>query len=553
VAHVKEGLTTGDNVRFIRRWWETPSTEIGPTRAWAPLVKGEEYARWYYDPTLVILWERDGEELREFRGSTVRNDGFYFHPGLTWQAVSVNRRVRFRHLPAGCVFDHRGRCIFPVDHRSSWHLLGLLNSSLVNLFMLALTQERDWQVGEVSLIPVALETLGAGRLAASAQEAHDLWSAWDTGAETSSRFIRPRLLQVALPMPADPDTGHPLAAGFSWPTSEAWQEITALAGSPAMSLAELLAIVRARRTRLEGRIAELEALVDREVFHAYGLEAEAGEIRAALDRRLGVVADDEDADVEDAEEREAPTDGEDLDEVPRLLSFYARQAIATAPQPLIPLDSRLPDNLFVRVRDLIAADWGQERATQLFDELHDVLGMSLEDWLTFEYFPYHVRLYRNRPIFWLLWSATRGRGRGRRAPAFACFLDYHRLTPDTLRLVRGRLVARALDQARAEAERLEREATEERIAGTRQAARLIREAGEARSDVAELERFDGALGVLLAGPDVADPPSTASWRERMVAVVRQGGYAPDIDYGVLVNLTPLREAGILHPAAAKVT
>jgi hypothetical protein len=38
----------------------------------------------------------------------------------------------------------------------------------------------------------------------------------------------------------------------------------------------------------------------------------------------------------------------------------------------------------------------------------------------------------------------------------------------------------------------------------------------------------------------------------MVAAVQANGYAPDPDPGVLVNITPLKEAGVLHPAAERV-
>jgi hypothetical protein len=163
-----------------------------------------------------------------------------------------------------------------------------------------------------------------------------------------------------------------------------------------------------------------------------------------------------------------------------------------------------------------------------------------------------VRLHRNRPIFWLLWSAPWGRGRARRARAFACLVDYRRLTEDTLRVVRGRLLARSLDQLRAEADRLEREATEARIAKDRQAARLARAAEDARAGVEELERYDARFAALLAPTEVDDPGPEMSWPERMVRSVREERYRPDLDLGVLVNITPLREAEGLHPAVERV-
>jgi len=554
VAEVKQGLATADDARFTRRWWEVPAEQIGRGRRWVPFVKGEEYARYYHDPSLVVLWEDGGKELDAFERSVIRNPNFYFGEGLTWQAVNVNRRVRTRYLPPGCIFAHAGPSIFldRPGERATFSLLGLLNSSLANLAMLALTPERRWEVGQVSLLPVAPDALQSEGLARVAREIHDLLAAWDTGEETSTRFVAPRLAQVAFPLPEGPRTGHPLAQDFAWPRCDPWREIASLTGSPEMPLGELLSILAERRRRLEVRVAELEVAVDREVFCYYGLEEEAPAILDALRRRLGLAAEDGGEEEEEVVDEAPEALHDDLDEVRRLLSWYARRAIEASTEPVVPLDPRAPGNIVAGVRELLRGDWGKERASLIEDEIHDLLSCSLEEWLTREYFPFHVRLYRNRPIFWLLWSALRGRGRARRAPAFACFVDYRRLTEDTLRVVRGRLLARTLDQLRAEAERLEREATEERIAKGRQAARLARAAEDARAGVDELERYDARLAALLASAEVDDPGPGASWLERMVRSVRAEGYRPDLHLGVLVNITPLREAGILHPAAEKV-
>ncbi len=548
VADVKQGLATADDARFTRRWWEVSAEEIGRGRRWVPFVKGEEYARYYHDPSLVVLWETDGEEIRNFRDASGRvrsrpqSKDFYFGEGLTWQRINVNRRVRTRYLPPGCIFADKGPSVFlaELNERATFALLGLLNSSLANLLMLMLTTERGWEVGQVSVLPIASEALTSASLAKVAREIYDLLAAWDTGDETSSRFVQPRLLQVALPLPKRPGTGHPLARNFAWPASDSWQEIVSFTGSVNVSLTNLLAIVGKRRERLNAWISELEATVDREVFRYYELEKESLVILDTLNRRLGVsVRDEERAD-------------EGLEEVERLLSYYAKRAIESSPQPLVPLDFRVPGNLFVRVRDLLRADWGEERASHLEDEIDDLLGVSLEDWLTHDYFPFHVRLYRNRPIFWLLWCTSGGRGPRRQVPAFACFVDYRRLTADTLRVVRGHLLVRALSRAKAEAERLEREATELRIAGATRAARLLRGAEQSRANVQKLERFDRALAQLLERREPAELAANTSWRERMVAAVRANGYTPDPDLGVLVNMIPLQQAGILHPAAERV-
>lgn len=563
IADVKVGLQTSDDAQFTRRWWEVPASQIGRGRRWVPFIKGEEYARWYHDPTLVVLWDNSGYSIKNFRDERGqvrsrpgRGEDFYFFEGLTWQRVNANRRVRTRYLPPGCIFADKGPSIFPAAENipHTFALLGLLNSSLVNLSMLMLTPERGWEVGQVSRLPVQPRALRNSEVANAARELHDILAAWDTGKETSSQFVFPQLLQVARPVPDTSPTGHPLAADFAWPNLASWAEIAALRGSPDMPLKDLLDVLSKRRNVLQARIDELEQLIDREVFRCYGLEDQAAVVLQALGSRLGL-AESESGETgeESGEDREQVEPSEEAQqEVTRLLSYYVKQTIEAADSPVVPLDTRTPGNLLTALRDHLRSDWGEQRTAHLEDEIHDVLGHSLEDWLVHDYFPFHVRLYNNRPVFWLLWSGITGRGRGRRVPAFACFLDYKRLTTDTLRLIRGRWVARALDEARAEAERREREATEERIGGGSQSARLRAAAEEAQAAVAELEAFDRALASVLNPGPIQEPGNGASWTERMIVEVRRGGYNPNPDLGVAVNIAPLRDAGLLHPAGRRV-
>ena len=44
----------------------------------------------------------------------------------------------------------------------------------------------------------------------------------------------------------------------------------------------------------------------------------------------------------------------------------------------------------------------------------------------------------------------------------------------------------------------------------------------------------------------------STWLERKIAEVRDNGWTPVIDYGVRVNIEPLKEADVLHRAADRV-
>ena len=76
---------------------------------------------------------------------------------------------------------------------------------------------------------------------------------------------------------------------------------------------------------------------------------------------------------------------------------------------------------------------------------------------------------------------------------------------------------------------------------------------EALDEYQELSEFDKKLEeVSKSRVSPTELDEDASWVERKIAEVRDNGYNPVIDYGVLVNITPLKEAGLLHPAADRV-
>ncbi|MDG6251587.1 hypothetical protein, partial [Methanocalculus sp.] len=130
---VKQGIATADDFRFVRAWWEVDPSQIvsgtpGTTpdefrsqtfngRKWAPFAKGGEYSPYYADLHLVLNWERDGEEIRNFIDpssgkvlSRPQNTEYYFQPGLTYPRRL--HRLAVMPLPKGSIISVRGSGIF---------------------------------------------------------------------------------------------------------------------------------------------------------------------------------------------------------------------------------------------------------------------------------------------------------------------------------------------------------------------------------------------------------------------------------------------------------
>ena len=164
---VRVGLQTGDDFRFVRAFWEVDPSTVGRSRTetmfgkrWIPFAKGGEYAPFWADIHLVVEYERDGERLREYEGSVLRNPQFYFEAGITWPlrtASGFSPRV----LPAGCAFSNKGPAVLPsgsVESVLAW-MTSRLAGALVAVQLGAADEtssgsaSKSYEVGLVSKIP----------------------------------------------------------------------------------------------------------------------------------------------------------------------------------------------------------------------------------------------------------------------------------------------------------------------------------------------------------------------------------------------------------------
>jgi hypothetical protein len=211
-AEVRVGLQTGDDFRFVRAFWEVDPGRIARSREesrrgrrWAPFAKGGEYSPFWADIHLVVDYENDGERLRGFEGSVIRNPRYYFRPGLTWPR-RTNSAMSVRLLPAGCVFADKGPVLLAAEPLV---LLGWLNSRLVRLLVdstAASAEEtqtggvpsRSYEVGIIQSLPSPVEALPDPRtVAETVERLTELLAEEDTFDETARRFVAPTALGSA--------------------------------------------------------------------------------------------------------------------------------------------------------------------------------------------------------------------------------------------------------------------------------------------------------------------------------------------------------------------
>lgn len=165
-AYPKQGLATGNNKRFVRFWFEVDKSKIGfsmPSREaafvsrkkWFPYNKGGGYRKWYGNHQYVINWEKDGFEIKNFKGSAIRNTQFYFKKGISWCKVTGNH-FSMRFIPQGFLFDVAGCTLF-VKEQDIFYVLGYMNSC-VNTFILSFVSPTlNCEVGHIASLPILFD------------------------------------------------------------------------------------------------------------------------------------------------------------------------------------------------------------------------------------------------------------------------------------------------------------------------------------------------------------------------------------------------------------
>ena len=165
-AEVRQGLATGDDLRFIRAVWEVApcdtqfvyypmngetycrlddpivlayrSRRHAGTPRWAFHVKSGASQPWYSPITVKVDWHQDGHQLRNFCDangklrSRPQNIAYYYRPGFSW----TRRAARFYPyvIPGNCIPSVSRYMAFPEPGRE-YDALGVSASRIASAFM----------------------------------------------------------------------------------------------------------------------------------------------------------------------------------------------------------------------------------------------------------------------------------------------------------------------------------------------------------------------------------------------------------------------------------
>ncbi len=483
----RKGLTTSDDPRYVRLWWEIDSRR---KECWAAYAKGGSSRKFFSDRSTVVLWNWDLRTIPGYVGRPGRETAIVEcadlmgGPGLTWplRASAFSPSV----LPTGSVFSARGYTIQAQKSELEF-ILAVCSSYIFD------------QVFKLCL-----------------------------GRSDFPEFIVGVLQKLPFP-DADPEIKEKLS-GFA---RRAWSLNRRLAESVETSHSFVLPAVLLQKKSsnynkdlIEAEVRRIQAAIDDEAFLLYNLSA-ADCAAPGGDSRLDGRPDET--------QTEDDTDDVDFvtDDVEAVLSwcvgvafgrFDPRLAVTETippfePCPFDPLPERSPamipegGELLRSAVEILTDDSGvaDDLATMVGDVL-DYAGLPQEGalaptavraWLARTFWPIHIKTYsksrRKAPIYWQLSTPSN---------SYSVWLYIHTFTPDTFHRIRqDYVVPKLLHEQR----------------------RLDTMRSDAEGTPSVLERRQIEAQELFVG-------DIRSFEEEIACVTPL--WNPDLDDGVLINFAP---------------
>lgn len=501
VSSIREGINTGNNALFLRRWWEVPYAHISFDRTengersqrWVPHKKGGAFRRWFGNEEYVLDWGRAGEDIHRYHdvplttnGAPMRGKAFFFHRSLSWSRISTSD-FSIRFYGSGFSYDSTAPSIFGKEQDLKL-LLGLLNSVVVAHLLHAMSPTLDYRITALSRIPLpqlprevdlsAVDQLV--RLARGDWDRQEISWGYTMDPLVGARSVTAPLADLWEHAQADRDLRVEEARTLESANNSAFLAAYGLLDELNPEVREDRVALRENAVwqyptaksevdrRASARYAAISDLV------SYGIGCMFG--RYSLDEP-GLILADEGATVQDYLARvPSPTFAPDKDNV----------------VPIVDGDW-FEDDIVARFRTFLRVTFGEQHFEENLRFVAESLGVKeIRDYFVRSFYKDHVQRYKKRPIYWLF-SSPKG--------SFNALIYMHRYTPSTVSTVLNEYLREFTAKLTSSLQQQERLA-----AGggtTRQQAAAQKEADRLRKVLLELEEYEHDVLYPLASRQLA--------------------------------------------------
>ncbi len=412
----KEGLTTANNNKFLRYWFEvefcrfdtkTIEEKLGTKKPWIPYNKGGSYRKWYGNRDFVINWTNQGELIKDYKGSSFRNSAFQLKQGGTFSALSSGS-LSARYTEPGFAFDSKGTMFFSEDMLKE--TIAFLNSKVCHQMLELVCPTLDFRFGTIQQLPfIQIDLIEVDNLIQLHKEdwnqREDSWDFMvnplinqgsDFVEEAVDLFKQLWLNKVHNSKALEENLNKKLIDGYGLQES-----IDPQVGFNEISLLEEESV----KCHDEIEIKTIELVVK---FISYSIGCMFG--RYSLDKE-GLILANQGETIQDYLTKVGKSDSE--------VSFLPDD------DNIIPVldDEWFEDDIVGRFHTFLKASFGEQNFRKNLDFVEECLGKDIRKYFTKDFYKDHIKRYKKRPIYWMF-SSPEGH--------FNVLIYLHRYTPDTL-------------------------------------------------------------------------------------------------------------------------
>lgn len=485
-----KGLDTGGKIDlFLKRWFEVRSadfTQSGKGEKWFPIAKGGEFRRWYGNNEFAINYENEGAALRANKAN-LRSPSRYFREGLTWTVVSSGG-FAIRHLPKGFLFDQGGSAIHPEDgdRYQVPQQLAFLSSKFATYFAQLLCPTLNFTTGDVRKFPMwgnsETQKIGSRCIGISKSD----WDAYETSWEFTT-----------LPLLAPEHRGDTMAASYATLRAH-WQGMTDEMQRLEEENNRIFIDAYGLQDELTPEVPLEEITLTCNPAYRYGGKASTEELETRL--RADTMAEFLHYAVGcmfgryslDAPGLILANQGEGLTE------YLAALNEKGVPEPTydVDADNVIPmldgdwfaDDITERFRKFLRVTFGESKFQENLSFIEGALGKDIRKWFTRDFYDYHVRRYKKRPIYWMF-ASPKG--------SFQALIYMHRYRPDTVSVLLNDYLREFISKLQSERGRLEKLSDDPNATQT-QRTKALKDVGVVIKQIAELEEWEREVVFPLA-------------------------------------------------------
>lgn len=554
IVKPKQGLSTSNNDRFIRLWFEANLNSIGfnikngenakkSQKRWFPYNKGGTFRKWYGNNEYVVNWFNNAIEMRLFHselnknssGGRIKNQEFYFLPSLTWTFISLFFGVR--RTFGGFIFDVAGSSVFPIQEDISW-LTSFLCSKPAFALISSLNPTMNFQVKDVGNIPLLniqnvkekCSQISENCVLISAKDWDNFETSWDFQTHPLTRYDTSSLSDAFSQWLRESETNFRELQRLEEENNRYWIEAYGLQDELTPEVPdEQITIRRADLGR------------DIRSFLSY-----------AVGNMLGRYSLDEPGLIHAGQPFEA----------------QRHQTFPAEPEGFVPINDQgyFANDLATRFVDFVKACFGAAQLQANLDFIAEALECKKNEtaeerirrYFLTEFVKDHNQTYKKRPIYWLF---TSGKKR-----AFNAFVYLHRYTPDTLSKLRIDYLHELQFKLDAQLEHAKDIA--EKATSATDKKKASQRAKELTDQIAELKGYDEKLrhladqritldlddgvaynytlfeGLVYEGADLkmADLKAKSEWKRELLAQAAKGSVATYNEPGQLALNIDLEES-----------